>query len=465
MHGWQKVCRRFAAKSQSIASTLTPWQLKVERDKSWHRVVYGGRRLGKTRWISSALSLHAVPGAVCIYGSTTVTKARDQLWPYFEALDRRCNLGLRLYRGDFRVESREGATIQLMGIGSEREAEKIRGYANGSPMVVLDECGVMHEKLLKYAVEDCAEPATSDWYGRGGTGIVLSGNPSRNVETYWHKLCRGEMGFSVHHGTMWDNPWQPDPDGFLEMVMGKRKWTRATPKVRREYFGEFCIETEAMPYGKWDGRVLPQVTIPLTGFTILVQDFGQSHPNAWVVLRLVEHLEQVGNDTLKVTRIHAIHAEQEAGLTTQQVADVSKRLIALYRPNVIVGDGAAAQSIADLNRIHDVPIIASEKIKRKRDRIWFLDSLLHHHQFLVHEGAEILARQLRDTPWNEKGDDHHGSYHDHCIDAVQYGIEYIYAYILVEKGPPQPGTPEYEEMLREKSKRDILTTINRGRWS
>lgn len=464
MHGWQKVCRRYTARSQSIASTLTPWQLKVEADRAWHRVVYGGRRLGKTRWISAALALHTVPGAVCIYGSTTVTKARDQLWPYFEALNRQCNLGLRLYRGDFRVVSKEEGTVQLMGIGSEREAEKIRGYANGSPLVVLDECGVLNEKLLKYAVEDCAEPATSDWYGRGGTGIVLSGNPSRNVNTYWHKLCRGEMGFSVHHGTMWDNPHQPDPDGFLKLVMDKRGWTLATPKVRREYKGEFCIETEAMPYGKWDGRILPQVTIPLTGFTVLCMDFGQAKPGAWVVLRVTQHVEIVGRDTVTVTRIHAIHAEQEAGLTTQQVADVTKRIMLTYRPNLIVGDGAAAQSIADLNRIYQVPVIASEKIGSKRDRIWFTDSLLHHHQLVVHEGAEVLGRQLADTPWNEKGDDHHESYPDHCLDATHYGIEYIYAHVLVEKGPPEPGTPEWEQEQRERSKRDILETIKR-QWS
>jgi hypothetical protein len=425
---------------------LTAWQQSVWTDAAWHRVVFGGRRLGKTRGIASILKRGAIPGATTIYASSTVTKARAQLFPYFEELNRNHAAGIELYRGDFRAETKDGGTIQLMGIATEREADKIRGYAKGSPLVVIDEAGTLKENILKYAVEDCAEPATSDWYGRGGSGIILSGNPSRHVGTYWHRLCRGEMGWSVHHGTMWDNPHQPDPDGFLQMLLDKHGWTRQTPKVRREYFGEFCIETDELCY-LWDGKITPEEQLPKQGLTIICIDFGVTHPSAWNVIRCVED------------QTYVLQSRKEAGLTIHELAAITREMRIKHNAGFIVGDCEDARSILDLNRVHGLPVEGAKKAGKKLSRIWDMASRFRVGTLHLGPDTVCLQNELQTVGWNDDRDDHHESVRDDNCDGLHYGLEYAMQLAPPKKTyGPEKGTPEW---MAEEQRRIVRLVQNR----
>lgn len=455
-----RVLRRVSSESRGLFSSLTPKQRLIERDR-WHkRIAYGGRQWGKSTYLGNAHARNALPepGATSLAIAPTIHKARDLLWPTFERLNREHNAGLDLRRGDNQVVTRQGGKIQLLGLSTLAEAEKIRGYV--SPFITLEECGTFRDELLEFALDSCARPATMRYWRRGGRGIVCVGTPSRNVQSYWHKMCLGQMGDSVHFATVRDNPFIPDAELFLRQVLKdneKRGWTKATPAYRREYEGEFCADAESLPYGRWDGTVLPQKLAPEEGWTVLTLDFGQNHPNAWMVHRLTTETATDHERQRVVTmhKIHLIHASQENHMTTDQVAARTQMLRERFHPNVIRGDsgGGGAQTIFDMQRVHKLPIQPAKKQGGgifKRDRIWMYDSLLGNATINVYEDTAPWQKQARETPWNDDRDDHHGNYPDHCLDAGLYALEDLTAHMTEEASDPIEGTAAWETKMAEK---------------
>lgn len=442
-----RVLRSKASASKGLLSSLTPKQLQVERD-CWHiRVAYGARQWGKSTWSSVAHAAASMAGVTNLAMASSVHKAQDLLWPSFERLNRELGAGIVLQQG--RAVFPNGGKLKLLGLNTLAEAEKIRGYTPA--FATLEECGTMRDELLKFTMESCLRPAMMRYFRRGGRGTVALGTPSRNMGTYWHKMCLGKTGASVHFATAHDNPYIDAEANLRQVLIDNRElgWTVATPEYRREYMGEFCSDVDSLPYGRWNGEVLPQRLAPSEGLTVLSLDFGQNHPNAWTVHRLTtEEAVDVERDVVvRMHTIHLIHAYQEAKMTTEGVAARTNRYREEFHPNVIRGDsgGGGAQTIADLQRLYNVPILAVKKAGFKRDRIWLYDSLLGAGTIRVYDDTKPWQEQARTTPWNDDKDDHHPNYPDHCLDAGLYALEDLTAHMSEEASEPIPGSPAWEK--------------------
>lgn len=451
-----RVLSQKSREGSSLLSILTPKQRAIELDPHHLRAICGGRQWGKTTWSGVGHRRNALPNTTSLAIAPTIHKARDLLWPICERLNREHDAKIELRLGDNQLAMPNGALVQLLGLSTLAEAEKIRGFT--PPSITIEECGTFRDELLSFAIDSCARPSLMRWWRRGGRGLSAIGTPSKNVKTYWHSMCLGETGASVHHATVRDNPHIPDAAAFLRQVLydnRKLGWTERTPEFRREYLGEFCPDTEALPYGGWNGINFPQRAAPEHGWSVMGVDFGQHQPNAWVVFRLTTEraASEDRSSIFTMHKIHMLHAYKQAGMTTEQVSARTKMLAGRFHVNVTVGDssGGGAQSIADLQRVYQLPIIAAKKAGFKKDRIWMFGSMLSNQTIITYEETKPWQDEARVTPWNDDKDDHHDRYQDHCLDAGLYALEYLMAHISETEAEPMPGTMEWEE--REQKKR------------
>lgn len=448
-----RVLQKKANEGSNLLKLLTPKQLGVELDPYHLRCIYGGRQWGKTVWNSISHLRNAIPGTTSLALAPTIHKARDLLWMTYQQLNRSHGLGVTMRAADSQFIMPNGGVVQLLGLSTMSEAEKIRGFT--PPNITIEECGTYRDELLSFAIDSCARPALMKWWRRGGRGLAAIGTPSKNVKTYWHNMCLGETGASVHKATVRDNPHIPDAEAYLRQVLydnRKLGWTERTPEFRREYLGEFCPDTESLPYGAWNGAVFPQKAAPEHGWTVMGVDFGQDQPNAWVVFRLTTERgkSEDGSRIYSMHKIHMLYAYKQAGMTTEQVAAHTRILERRFHPNIMVGDnsGGGAQSIADLQRVYQLNIHPAKSGKRsafKKDKIWMYGSMLSNQTIVVYEETKPWQDEARVMPWNEDLTDHHPSYPDHALDAGLYALEFLMAHASETEAEPMPGTPEWEQ--------------------
>lgn len=456
----ETLLEEFGSRGSNLFELLTPKQRSIEEDTAWLRAVCGGRQWGKTTWSIVAHACSAIPGATSLAVAPTITKARDLLMPGVEWLARECQFHIQWRASDWEFVMPGGGKVKCLGMNTAREAEKIRGYT--PPFVTLEEAGTYKPDLLKFGIESCITPAQVKWFRNGGRGCALIGTPGLTIRDYWHELCQGMHGASVHHATMVDNPYIADPEGYMTMVLEDKKWTRSTPRFRREYLGQFCAESDSLCYAdSWDKVVLPQSSVPEGGYTILGLDLGASvSPSAWVVLRITREL--VGTEWQWIT--HIIHAETAVTLTVHDVAAKTGSLRKRFGIQRMRGDsaGLGAMTLETLRtKFNGLPVESAPKAGQKVARIWLMASMLATGRLRVYEGAAPLIEELLALPWNDDRDDHHESFPDHASDAAHYAIELANQWSK-ENSPkgPEPGSDEWRLAEMAKHKKEA---INRQR--
>lgn len=446
----------YGARGAGLRELLTPKQREVEDDPAWLRSVCGGRQWGKSTWTAVAHACAGVEGATSLAIAPTITKARDLLLVGFEWLSREAQYHVAWKASDWSFSLPTGGIVKCMGMSTQREAEKVRGYT--PPFVSVEECGTYKPDLLKFSLESCITPSQSKWYRAGGRGCALIGTPGLTIKDYWHELCQGMHGSSVHHATMLDNPFVPHAEAFMAKVLAEKGWTVASPRFRREYLGQFCAESDSMCYAAaWDQVVLPQSAVPEAGYTILGLDLGATRsPSAWVVMRITREL--MDGELTWVT--HVIHAEKEMTLTVHDVAAKTASLRKRFGVVHMRGDsaGLGAMTLETLRtKFHGVPVENAEKPGQKLARIWLLASMLQRGVMRVYEGAMPLVDELLTVPWNDDHDDHHDSFPDHACDAAHYASELVQQYTKIPAPKlPEPGSAEHRRLEMDRFKRESI---------
>jgi len=449
-------------------------QLAFRRDPSPIRVVHGTRRSGK----SEVLCIEAIevadqfPGETVPYIMPTIRKGADIVFPKFQELSDRFKLGLRMNRGEYKVFTPGGGIVQLFGLATEPEVEKGRGPR--FPMVIVDEAGAQRQDLMKRAVRETFGPATADFRGLGGRGIVLAGTAGYGPDCYWEQLVGGnqhvsKLGASVHFMTIWDNPFfKGREQAILDAHLRENNLPANDAGFRREWLGEFCSDTEGLCYGRWSGAILSRHMIPAGGYTVMGLDLGGSlSPSAWVIIRFVVVETVIGNTLRSIHHGHIIGSFEKTGCSVEELAAITRKLKEAYHVSHIAGDSAGMGStiVEDLRTVYNLPIVPVSKNSRKKGgkagAIWMADSMLGAGTLHVHEGCEPIVRQLRSVPWNPKRDDHHGSFPDHSLDAGLYALTLSRQHELEHELPPEPGTPEW---YRAQEERDEAATIEFARW-
>jgi hypothetical protein len=425
---WLELLDDETAPAASPVAALQGGQRAVFDDPSDFRVVYGGRRAGKSFLLAVELLTHTWPGEVTPYVAQTITKARDIIFPALRRIAKEYKIQIKFDLGKNRATLPNGGHVQLFSLDNVSEAELLRGDRH--PFAVLDEAGTRKSDLLKYALLECLSPATLEFRARGGRGLLVGGSPSKHGPMgYWWELCK-QRGHKI---TIYDNPAAfPDPDRELAKVREENGWNEATPEYRREYLGEFAISGEQLPYASvWDGVVLPDHMAPRHGFTALGLDIGYHHPNGWLVGRVVEG------------HLHLIHAERIPELTAHQIAAKTREIQARFGVAYTLGDSSGNRlAIETLRKDHGIPIFPAEKPGQKVDRIEAVRGMLQSGTIHIYEGARGIAEEFRMVPWNESHDDHHESYRDELCDGAGYLVVCGVVRQHIEKANAAPPVDE-----------------------
>lgn len=435
----------YATSGADPAKGFSIKQRAFDANRATRRTWLGTRRSGKTRGLAGHMLRNALPGETVPYCAPTIGTGRRILWPQLEQMDRELGLGLAYDRSKHIVTTREGGRIQCFGLSTMPEAEKLRG--NRWPLVVFDESGAIPQNILKYAVVDCASPATTDFIGRGGRGVVLAGTPSRLIDTYWHEQCKAGIAGndpSFMFTTLWDNPFYAGREELvIEAYLADNKLKRTDAAFIREMLGQFCIDLQALCYSADKIVEIPAEAIPKQGMTICGVDFGLTHPCSFNVIRIVDN--GLGGKSVFVCESRKI-----AGLTVPEVAKHCRELRAKWNVGFFVGDSEGATIIKTLEKNHGIAIRSAAKVGHKIDRIWDLDSHLRAGSIFFGPEAQPLMEELREVGLNDTRDDHHPNQPDHCVDGIHYAIELASAIGAMPKPKrAKAGTPEWEKEQEE----------------
>lgn len=436
-------------------------QLAIAADPSQMRVVIGGRRSGKTTFFGgeSLQIADQFPGLTVPYVAPTVQRARDVMLPQMRKFQNDDGVNLTYNLGENKIFTPNGGCVQLFGLGSMSEVEKGRG--GSYPALYIDECGaIVNQMLLQRAVDETFGPATKDFQGIGGRGIILGGTPTYTPGTYWERMCGGnshksEFGASVHHMTIFDNPFYAGrEDEAIDTYCSERNLHRGHSKVLREWFGKFCIDIDGLAYPGWSGDVLPNHMIPIGGFTALGLDLGSNHPCAWVVIRFVITESIIGDTAHYIHHGHILETYEETGLSVHDVANITRIFQQTYGVSVTAGDsaGGGAMTIDTISDVLGVPVNPVKKSGYKEDRIWMMDSMLRMGTLHVHENCQSLVEQMASVPVETKPNglrDHMTGYHDHSLDACHYALLAARQHDVVMPLPPEPGTREWDQARAE----------------
>lgn len=454
-----------------LSAEFHPKQLAAWSDPANLRVIIGGRRSGKTTFFGcEALEIaDQFPGLVVPYVGPTVGRARDIMMPQMHRLEQEGRIQLHYNLGEHKIFTPNGGCVQLFGLATVAEVEKGRG--SSSPALYIDECGAMNQLLLKRAVTETFGPATKDFLGMGGRGICLGGTPSYRPGTYWERLCGGnshksEFGASVHHMTIFDNPFFAGREEMIiEAFMQENNLRRDSSEVRREWDGLFCIDSDGLAYPGWSGETLPHYMVPIGGFTCLGVDLGSDHPCAWVVVRFIITETIIGETARYIHHGHVIESYEESGLTVHDVAAITRMFQQTYNISVTHADsgGGGAMTVDTINEVMGAPMEPVAKVGRKEDRIWLTDSMLRTGTLHVHEKCESLIEQLGSVPIETKPNglrDHMSGYPDHSLDALHYALLAARQHNIELPLPPKIGTRAW---LEQQNQQESIILGSRGR--
>lgn len=454
--------------SIGISNNFHSKQKAIHEDHSGMVSIIGGRRSGKTEvMVGMALELaDQFPGETVAYLGPTLRGISDLVFPKVREIEKRLNVKLPISVGSMHVSTPNGGKVQLYGMATFPDVEKGRGFR--FPGVFIDEAGAMRQQLLKLAVTESFGPATADFSGRGGRGVTMGGTPPYIVGSYFEEMCGGNKhespskGPTVHHMTLWDNPYfEGRADDVTEKWLRDNGLTKASSQYRREWLGEFCVDTMGLCYGGWNGTVLPRHEIPLEGYTILGLDLGVTHPNAWVVVRITpEYFLSDDKNEVQVRYItHILETYEQNEMSIDEIAGLTKEFVNTWNIGKVYADGGGGglQTVNDLQSRHGIQLENYKRLKgvgSKQSRIWQLNSQLQQGSLVVHEDCETIIDQFRSVPWNDTRTDHHEKFPDHSLDALLYSASHDVSQIVrTITVPPKPGSPEWINMQH---KRDIL---------
>jgi hypothetical protein len=425
---------------QRLLDRMSPAQQAILGDYGETVVTYAPRRAGKTTVHAAAACLLGRPDETHPIIGPTKSKVKQLYWPEFKRLQEQ-GWNIKLNAAELTATMPNGAVFQAFGASCDADIEIIRGIR--CPLAIIEEAGTIKGERLKVLLEEILSPTLMDFYGRGGRGVFINGTPNMEWNGYWHRLCKGEFEASVHRLSLEDNPLFADGRAaeFLEARLRKYNWTRETPAFRREYLGEFCIDSEGLCYKSWNGEILPDNMVPCDGVAYLGMDFGLNDPNTWVVIVCAKN------------QVHVVYAYEEAGMTHHQIAAKTREVRSRFRVAGMWGDsyGTGAQTIHTLRNSFALPIEPAKyrgANRNAKDRILFVDSMLASRTMHLHEGAADVGEEWRTIPWNDDQTNHHESYNNHRVAGLHCAVNSIFqAHPLKFEETPE------EKVIREAAER------------
>lgn len=413
-------------------------QLAFIRDPEPFVTADCSRRAGKTEVCALDLLDTAVKrdGVNCLYITMTRLNASRIIWPTLKRLNDYYGLGGEPNESELSLTFPNGSVIYLSGCKDKSELDKFRGLAIA--LVYIDEVQSFRAFIAEL-VDDVLGPALADYAGK----LKLIGTPALlKSGFFWESI--NSKAYSHHHWTYWQNPFIAAKSGLthqqiLDREIKRRGVAANHPSIRREWFGEWVIDTESLVLHYSDVfnhfQELPECTD-----YILSVDIGHDDSDALAVIGWPKHKKSC------FLVEEELHAQQ--GIT--ELADQIEKLYNKYKPLKIVMDtGGLGKKIAkELTNRRELPITAAEK-SEKISHLALLDDALRTKTFFAKKDSQFADDSYivewdhdKTTPDKKVIKDEP---HSDIVDAVLYG--YREALHWLEE--PERQTKDPRQMSRE----------------
>jgi hypothetical protein len=388
-------------------------QIKFIRDPSKFKTGVCSRRAGKTVACAADL-VDTVQNQVGDVAYITLNRrtAKRIIWKELLKINRDYNLGAHIDNTDLSLTFPNGNTIYVSGAKDSEEIEKFRGVALRK--IYIDECQSFRAYIKEF-VEDVLENCLTDYDG----SLILIGTPGPVPAGYFYDATTAAEGWSHHHWTMHDNPWIQKKSGktadqIIEERAKRRGISLNDPSIRREYFGEWFKDEDALVY-KFNSQKNVTLALPPTSdlHYVFGVDIGFKDADAIAVLGY----------NFKDQNVYLV---EEIVTRKQDITDLVNQLnplIEKYAPVKMVMDaGALGKKIQEeIRNRHSLPMEAADK-NRKNEYIKLLNDDLRTSKFkaipgtMFEEDCSLVVWDYED-PTKPKISDR---YHTDIGDAVLY---------------------------------------------
>lgn len=417
---WIEVIRRARPNGLRPTDLVFDKQEAFLNDPSGIKAALCTRRAGKSYaggvfLIQGALE---TPHSLSPYIALTRDSARNIMWPTLEGLNRLLGLNAEMLEARLTMKLQNGSEISLRGADQKNFIERLRGPKY--KRAVVDELQSFGEHAQEL-VDGVLTPALADLNGQ----LAMFGTPGPKPHGFFYDITTKSTGIPVHRWSILDNPHMPNAKKFIDEMMRRRGWTVNNPTYRREWLGEWVLDTDALVY-KFDRNRNVVDSIPFDGTErrILGVDFGYSpDPCAFVILTFMAHD--------KISYVE--YAEEQGELTISEVATKIQSLQAKYKPVKIVADtGALGKMIAaELTKRHQIPILPAEK-KEKLMNQQIMNGDFIDGRLMIHKSCTDLMHQLETLTKGEDGEED-PALPNHMGDSLIYSWRESLSYLSRQK--------------------------------
>lgn len=414
--------------SDPIFTAMHPKQKAFFSHPAKAKALLKGRQAGGTYGVAMWLlqGWQRNPGQAAVYITKTATSATRRVWPLIQKIAQRFGIRYKADHSNLTLTMPNGYSVWVTGCKDKAEADKVRGEANGFVKIAIDEPATFGDETLEYL---CTESADATLMQTNGD-ILLCGTPGPVPKGFWYKVCTS-LGWHVDTFTALDNPFL-DGQRYLEQYLERYGYKLTTPRVQREFFAKWVIDTESLVYISndadftennlfWD---LPTNRPP--DFTTLGVDLGYApDPCAFVVASSWLHLPNIWNRK----------CYYRENLTPDLIATeirLLRRQYGVHRVLIDAGGGGKTTAMA-VKLSYGVEVEATPK-GEKRPKIDLMRGGINRHSLLFHavECAPLIA-EYRTIVWSDDRTNHHEMSYDHGADAAiqaclphkQFAVDFV----------------------------------------
>ena len=428
------------AKALILDPSFTHQNAFVE-DKARFLAAQCSRRSGKTNGLALRFfrTMAKHPKSQCVYLALTRESAREIMWPALQEMNDRYTIGLTFVESKLTVVHPNGAKLVLWGADMKNFVKRLKGRK--FPGVGVDEAQDFGAHLQSL-VDDVLTPSIAD-YADGW--LALTGTPGPVPHGYFFDVTQnGRFGYSLHKWTMYENPFMPDPRGFVKDLIKRREWTEEHPTLLREYYNRWILDVESLwiRYRAETNHFISLPDIQPKKFNYIMGiDLGFRDADAIAILAWSE------NEPITYLVEEVVTKKQ--GIT-ELVAQVNHLAQKYDVSKMIIDEGGLGKKIAEeIRRQHHIPVQAADKI-RKQENVEFLNDALRLGRFKAKSASRFAQDSyLVQIDWEKSRPDKiiiKKQPHSDIIDAVLYAFKESPAFTY-RPSPKKPawGTKEWAE--------------------
>lgn len=402
------------------------------------------RRAGKTSGLAMRFfrTMAKYPGSQCVYLALTLDSARDIMWPVLQELNETHKLGCTFLDSKLTMVHPNGAMLKLYGADMKNFIKRLKGRKY--PGVAVDEAQDFGDHL-QTLIEDVLEPATADYVDGW---LAVTGTPGPVPQGYFFDItCNQKHGYSHHEWTMLENPFMPDPAGFIEGIKAKRQWDEKNPTLMREYRNIWVLDVHSL-WIRYEAKLCDYEKLPDLRDLVYIMgiDIGFRDADALAVI--------AWSPSSKTTWLVEELITEKQGLTelVEQIQGMAKKYPIV---KMVIDEGGLGKKLAEeMRRRHAIPVQPADKA-RKQENVEFLNDALRLGEFKAKKESRFVKDSyLVQVDWDKSTPQKiviKKKPHSDIIDGVLYAFKEspAFAFRAPKKEHP-PGSAAWNREVEER---------------